>query len=191
VEPLAAVDALPSSAEADLVRRAAQGDSAAFAVLVGTRADRAFRTAQAILGNEPDARDATQEAFVAAWRQLPRLRDAEHFDAWLRRILVNACRTQIRARHRVREISLDELPDRSGAGPVAADRVSETDVLGRAFDRLDADKRAILVLHYLRHEPVANIANAMGIPSGTVKWRLHAARGALERALRAEGEERR
>ena len=81
----------PGATEADLVRRAAHGDNAAFEVLVTVRADRAFRLARSILGNESDARDATQDAFIAVWRELPRLRDAEHFDAWLRRILVNRC----------------------------------------------------------------------------------------------------
>ena len=173
------------------MRLAADGDTAAFELLVSARADRVFRTARAILGNESDARDAAQEAFVAAWRELPRLRDAANFDAWLQRILVNGCRNQIRARQRVREISIDQVADRSGSGPVTADQVSARDILSRAFDRLDPDKRALLVLHYLQHESVATIAATMHIPGGTVKWRLHAARGALERALRAQGEGRR
>jgi RNA polymerase sigma-70 factor (ECF subfamily) len=188
---VAVVEATPSSAEADLIRRAARGDTAAFEILVAARADRSFRIARSILGNDADARDATQDAFIAAWRELARLRDIAHFDAWLQRILMNACRNQLRARQRVREISLDDLSDHSGSGPAASEQVSATDVLGRAFERLDPDKRAILVLHYLRHESVAAIAAALGIPSGTVKWRLHAARGALERALRAQGEGRR
>ena len=179
------------STEADLVRRAARGDSAAFEVLVTIRADRAFRLARSILGNESDARDATQDAFIAVWRELPRLRDAEHFDAWLRRILVNACRAQIRVRGRVREVAMDGAPDRSDPGPGLSDQVSDTDMLGRAFDRLVPDKRAILVLHYQEHESVATIAGALGIPQGTVKWRLSEARAALERALLAEGEDRR
>jgi RNA polymerase sigma-70 factor, ECF subfamily len=190
VQPLAAAsDAPAGSAEADLVRSAARGDCAAFEVLVTARADRAFRIALAILGNESDARDATQDAFLAAWRELPRLRDAEHFDAWLRRILVNRCRTQVRARGRVREISIDATFDRSAAGPGTSDQVSATDLLGRAFDRLDAAKRSIIVLHYLEDESVAAIATGMGVPAGTVKWRLHEARAALARALRAEGED--
>ena len=192
MEPLVrALEPMPGYAEADLVRRAAQGDSVAFEALISTRADRAFRTARAIVGNEADARDATQDAFLSAWRELPRLRDVERFDAWLGRVLVNSCRARIRARGRVREISLDETHDRSGGGPGTADQVGATDVLSRAFDRLDPDKRALLVLHYLGHEPVAAIARSLGIPAGTVKWRLHNARGALERALRAEGEDRR
>lgn len=190
--PLAiAAEFQPGSTEADLVRRAARGDSAAFEVLVTNRADRAFRLARSILGNESDARDATQDAFIAVWRELPRLRDAEHFDAWLRRILVNACRAQIRVRGRVREVAMDGAPDRSDPSPGIPDQVSDTEVLGRAFDRLVPDKRAILVLHYHQHESVATIAGALGIPQGTVKWRLSEARAALGRALLAEGEDRR
>jgi RNA polymerase sigma-70 factor, ECF subfamily len=192
MEPLAAAAVVrPGSAEVDLVRRAARGDSSAFEVLATTRADRSFRLARAILGNESDARDATQDAFISAWRELPRLRDPETFDAWLRRILVNACRTQLRVRGRVHEIAMDGAPDRSDPAPGVSEQVSATDVLGRAFDRLVADKRAILVLHYLQHESVAAIAAAIGVPAGTVKWRLHEARAALQRALLAEGEERR
>ena len=108
MEPLAATVAGSAVAPStETVRRAARGDASAFEQLVAARADRVFRIARAILGNDADARDATQEAFVSAWRELPRLRDPVTFDAWLRRILVNACRTQLRGRRRVHEISLD------------------------------------------------------------------------------------
>jgi RNA polymerase sigma-70 factor (ECF subfamily) len=191
VEPLAGSSrALLVSTQTDLIRGAALGDAAAFEQLVTTRADRAFRIARAILGSDADARDATQDAFVLAWRELPRLRDPEQFDAWLRRILVNACRAQLRTRKGVREISLDVAADRHSAGPTMADRVGDTDLVGRAFDRLDADKRTILVLHYFDHEPVAVIASALRVPIGTAKWRLSEARAALRRALAAEGEAR-
>jgi RNA polymerase sigma factor (sigma-70 family) len=71
-----------------------------------------------------------------------------------------------------------------------SDQLGDTDVLTHAFDRLDVDKRTILVLHYLNHEPVAAIADALRIPVGTAKWRLSEARAALQRALAAEGEAR-
>jgi DNA-directed RNA polymerase specialized sigma24 family protein len=69
--------------------------------------DAVYRLSYAILGDEADARDAAQESFVAAWRQLGRLRDPERFDVWLQRIAVNAARQTIRARRRrrIREIS--------------------------------------------------------------------------------------
>jgi RNA polymerase sigma-70 factor, ECF subfamily len=191
MEPAAAsTAALPVSTQVALVRRAAAGDTTAFEQLVETRADRSFRVARAILGNDADANDATQDAFVAAWRELPRLRDPGSFDPWLRRIVVNAARARIRGRRRVHEISLDESYDRRQPGPALSDQVGDTELLSHAFDRLDPDKRSILVLHYLEHEPVAAIAAALGIAPGTVKWRLSEARAALGGALAAEGEAR-
>ena len=192
MEPMTASAAVvPVSTHGALVWRATHGDAAAFEQLVTTRADWAFRIARAILGNDADAGDAAQDAFVSAWRELPRLRDPDSFDAWLRRILVNACRARLRGRRRVREISLDASHDRHEPGPTLSDQVGDMDLLSHAFERLDPDKRSILVLHYLDHEPVATIATALGVPVGTAKWRLSEARAALARALAAEGEARR
>jgi RNA polymerase sigma-70 factor (ECF subfamily) len=175
----------------DVVVRASGGDAGAFEQLVRSRVDRLHRTAEAILGGEADARDATQEAFLAAWRQLPRLRDPGRFDAWLMQILVNACRMQLRARTRVREVAPldDATADRPGAAYTTRsldDDIAGTQRLARAFARLTVDQRSVLVLHHLHHLSVADIADAMGRPSGTVKWRLSQARSALQRALEAE-----
>lgn len=185
-----------------LVERAAAGDHDAFDRLVAPRLAGALRTAHAILRVEDDARDAVQDAFVTAWQELPRLREPGLFDAWLGRILVNRCRSVLRHRKvvRVREIPLDpldteahligadgvaRLPSGAGAdGGQAA--VAEADVVRRAFERIDPDARILLVLHHVEERPVADIAALAGIPEGTVKWRLHAARKALERALERE-----
>jgi RNA polymerase sigma-70 factor (ECF subfamily) len=187
MEPVMAGTATASrSTEANLVELAQQGDTAAFEALLRGRLDGLFRRAWAILGSEADARDATQEACLSAWRQLPRLRDAAAFDAWLARVLQNACRMQLRRRGRVREVAItpDLDPAMSdGSGPAAVD---EADAISRAFDRLDADARALLVLHHLQHQPLVDIAAALGIPVGTTKSRLHRARAALETALAGE-----
>lgn len=180
-----------------LVRRAAQGDVAAFDALVAGRLDRCYRIAWSILGNEADAADATQDAFVLAWRQMPRLRDPNAFDGWLNRIVANASRMGRRHRTRLREVSVapfspdsDEMP--SWPGDVADERpnegqaVVERDALARAFDRIRPEERSILVLHHVDERPVAEIAGTLGIPLGTAKWRLHSARKALERAMEAE-----
>ena len=185
----AIAEVLPVSSQADLVRAAARGDALAFERLLVTRADNAFRIAKAMLGDESGARDATQDAFVSAWRELPRLRDPERFDPWLRRILVNACRAQMRVRRRVREITLDVTVDPVSPGPGLSEQLGDTDTLARAFERLDGSKRALLVLHHLEHASIAEIAASLGIPTGTVKRRLHDARQALQRALVAEGED--
>jgi RNA polymerase sigma-70 factor, ECF subfamily len=175
-----------------LVARAQAGDRAAFEQLVERRLDRAFRTARAIMGNDADARDATQEAFLRAWRERRRLRDPGRFDAWLGRILVNSCREILRGRRRraVREIAASDLLDPVGSvparGPGPDERTASIDTLERAFERLRVDERAILVLHHLERRPLTEIAATLEIPVGTVKSRLHAARHSLERALEAE-----
>ncbi|MFL5726151.1 MAG: RNA polymerase sigma factor [Chloroflexota bacterium] len=169
-----------------LIERARAGDHDAFEALIAPRIDTLFRTARAIVGNEADARDATQDACVSAWKHLPRLRDLDKFDAWLGRVLVNSCRMQLRRQRRVREIAIPADFDSAGPRETGPESVDGIDAVVRAFDRLDADARALLVLHHLRHEPLAGIASNLGIPVGTVKWRLHAARRALERALEGE-----
>jgi RNA polymerase sigma-70 factor (ECF subfamily) len=177
---------IAAAGEPALIERARRGDAAAFEALLEPRLDGLLRTAWGIVGNEADARDATQEACVSAWRHLPELRDLDHFDAWLGRVLLNSCRMLLRKRRRVREIAIPRGFDLEG--PVAArpDVAADDGQLVRAFDRLDADARALLVLHHLQHEPIARIAATLGIPVGTVKWRLYAARRALERALEGE-----
>ncbi len=168
----------------DLVERAAGGDVDAFEALVAARLNRAFRTAAAILGSEADAHDVVQESFVAAWRHLPKLRDRARFDGWLNRTIVNRCRDVHRRRRRSREVALEgalELPgvDSSGAKDGMA-------ALTAAFERLSVAHRHLLVMHHLHRVPVADLAKELGIPEGTTKWRLHAARAALTRALEAE-----
>jgi RNA polymerase sigma-70 factor (ECF subfamily) len=179
--------------EARLLERAATGDVVAFDALIRTRLDRLFRMAVAITRSEADARDAVQEASVHAWRELPRLRDRSKFDAWLSQILVNACRSLLRRerRVRVREVDVEQLaadrPDDEGfATGSSLDDLSETDLIQRAFARLDPTVRSLLVLHYVEERPLAEIGRILGSPVGTIKWRLSNARRALDRALEVE-----
>jgi RNA polymerase sigma-70 factor (ECF subfamily) len=184
------------SSDDALVRRARTGDAAAFRVLVDTRIDRCYRLAWSILSNDADAADATQDALVSAWRQLPRLRDAAVFDGWLNRIVANAALMARRHRVRLREVSVrpanpsadssEPEPRRDLHARTQMDELVDNDAIGRAFDRLRPQDRMILVLHHVEERPVAEIARSLGIPVGTAKWRLHAARGALEKAMEAE-----
>ena len=190
--------ATPAAMSVDdaLVRRARSGDAAAFEVLVDSRIERCYRLAYSILSNEADAADATQDALVAAWRKLPRLRDAAAFDGWLNRIVANAALSARRHRVRLREVSV-QPPDPGSDGSQAElrqdvhartpmDDMVDNDAIGRAFDRLRPQDRILLVLHHVEERPVAEIARSLGIPVGTAKWRLHAARAALEKAMEAE-----
>lgn len=166
--------------ELSLLDLASRGDRAAYGEIVQSRLDRAYRMATAILGNEPDARDAVQEAFTAAWMNLPKLRDAERFDAWFGRILMNQCRDAIRRRRRSREVSIDGL---AVSGSETSDPDPQLSRLAAAFELLSVEQRELLVRHHLHHEAIADIAVRLGIPGGTVKSRLYGARQALERAL--------
>jgi len=151
--------------------------------------DAVYRLTAAILGNEADATDAAQETFVAAWRQIRGLRDADRLDAWLQRIAVNASRMTMRSRgrRRVREIPSSEVV--AAASRVAADATtSDAQLLDTALRKLPVEQRAILVLHHLEGQSVDEIAAAFGIPVGTAKSRLFTARRSLEAALRAEAD---
>ncbi len=185
-----------ASADDALVRRARTGDAAAFEALVDTRIDRCYRLAWSVLSNDADAADATQDALVSAWRQLPRLRDPAVFDSWLNRIVANAALMARRHRVRLREVSVQPAypgdpattpePPQDAHARTEADDVVDSDAISRAFDRLRPQDRMILALHHVEERPVAEIARSLGIPVGTAKWRLHAARAALEKAMEAE-----
>lgn len=146
-----------------------------------------YRLAAAIVGSA-DAGDVTQEAFVAAWQQLPRLRDPSSFRAWLRRICVNRARNWLRAaaRHGA-AASLEAGPshDPRDRHSDFAGAVEARAVLEPAFERLTPDQRAILALHYSMGYSIAEAADALGVPTGTAKSRLHAALGALRAAIGA------
>jgi len=177
---------------ARLIDRARNGDPDAFETIVRARMDAVYRLTSAILGDEADARDAAQETFVAAWRQLPRLRDPEKFEAWLQRVAVNASRMTLRARgrRRIREIpssAVQAMPDRAVDGGVSPDR-DDAAILGAALAMLPVDQRAILVLHHLEGRPLAELAAILDIPIGTAKSRLFAARRALAAELAHEQE---
>jgi len=147
-----------------------------------------YRLTLAIVGNEADAADAMQDAFVAAWRQIGDLRDEARLEAWLSRIAVNAARMVARGKRRrsVREIpGLDVIaPDVASPADDPGGGVAEdARLLGQALDCLSPDQRSLLALHHLDGRGIAEIAAILAIPEGTAKSRLFAARRALAAEL--------
>jgi RNA polymerase sigma-70 factor (ECF subfamily) len=168
-----------------LVERARAGDEEAFASLARGAGDRLLAIAYRILRDLGHAEDAVQQTLVLAWRELPQLRDAERFDAWLHRLLVNACyREARRGRHwaAIVHVLPADVPEPSD------DYVSivERDQLERGFRRLPTEQRAIFVFHHHLGLTLLEIADQLGIPLGTVKSRLHYATNTLRAALEAD-----
>ena len=154
-----------------LVERAMRGDHDAFGVLVNAVADRQLGAARLIVRDLELAHDATQDALVRAWRDLPGLREPDRFDAWLHRLTVNACLDMLRRRRRrATEVALDDLDLAGPADPAAG--FADRDALDHALARLDADGRAVVVLHYYLGMPISEVAAALRVPSGTAKSRL-------------------
>lgn len=167
--------------DTDLVKRAQRGDEAAFASLAVAAGHRLHAVAHRILRDVDLAEDATQQALLSIWRDLPQLRDPARFDAWSYRLLVRACYAEgRRRRHWTPNTRLLPSDEPTQADPSRA--VGDRDQLERAFRRLSIDHRAVVVLHYYLDAPLDRVAEMLGIPAGTARSRLHHAM----RALRAE-----
>jgi RNA polymerase sigma factor (sigma-70 family) len=168
-----------------LVERARRGDHDAFTELARGAATRLERVARLILRDPELARDAVQEALIRAWHDLPGLRDPDRFDAWLHRLIVNACFDLTRRRRRrVIEVALDPI-DGPSVGDVSG-ALADREVVDAAMRRLDEHGRAIVVLHYFLGMPLTDVASTLGIPIGTVKSRLHRALGEMRAGVETD-----
>jgi len=170
--------------QTELVRRARHGDREAFGVLAGGAVDRLYAVAGLILRDAELAEDATQDALVRAWRDLPTLRDVERFDAWLYRLLIRSCADIGRHRRRWRaELTVVSIEP---AEPDRASELADRDQLERGLRRLSEAQRTILILHFYVGLSPNEAADALDIPVGTAKSRLHYAIDALRAALAAD-----
>jgi RNA polymerase sigma-70 factor (ECF subfamily) len=161
----------------------------AFRSLARQHLDASYRLANAILGNPAEAEDAVHDAFITAWRKWEDLRDPAKFDAWFKRIVVNTCRDRLRRRTRTATSDISEqgslaTPDHSVA---VTDRV----LLEQALSHLKPDDQVLIVLRYDHDLKLGDIAELLGIPTGTVKRRLNTAHKRLRSVMeRPEGSSR-
>lgn len=160
-----------------LVRQAQDGHSQAFDVLIEHYVPAMFRLAAGIAGPD-DGRDAAQEAFVAAWRDLPGLRKPEAFEAWLRRIVIHRAHNAMRSRKRRPAVPI-ERPHGGTIDPPAAgdfrDAVHAREALDGAFEALTPEQTSVVVLHYGSGYTLSEVAEVTQTRTGTVKSRLNAA----------------
>jgi RNA polymerase sigma-70 factor (ECF subfamily) len=171
--------------DTDLVSRAQRGDEEAFASLAVAVGGRLHAVAHRILRDVSLAEDATQQALLTIWRDLPQLRDPARFEAWSYRLLVRACYTEARRRRSLGPI-VQLLPVDEPVVTDATGLVVDRDQLERGFRRLSIDHRAVVVLHHYLDMPLDEVAETLGVPAGTVRSRLfHAMRG-LRAAIDAD-----
>ena len=171
--------------DTELVKLAQHGDKGAFTTLAAARADRFLAVSNRILRDLSSAEDATQQALLSIWQDLPQLRDPRRFDAWAYRLLVRACYSQADQNRRWTP-NMRLLPTEEPMTADATSGVVDRDQLDRGFRRLSLDHRSVVVLHHYLDLPLDQVADALGIPVGTVASRLHYAMLALRSALDAD-----
>jgi RNA polymerase sigma factor (sigma-70 family) len=169
------VEARIDAVEAQCIARAKAGDELAFAWLLERYRSRAVRLAAHVLRRDADAEDVAQDAFIQAFREIRRLR-GERFQPWLYRIIVRLCLNRTRRASWKAESPLDEHVVSQAADAQMSDAVTERIVVEMLLDRLSPPMRAVLVLRELDCLDYSEIAAVLGIPVGTVRSRLNAAR---------------
>src|SRR5882762_6298305 len=168
------------SEESGWIERACAGDTAAFRRLVERYSDLAYGLALRMLGSAEEAEETAQDAFVRAWRALPRFRGDSRFSTWLYRIVARRALDRSAAL-KVRRAREGTFEDAALEVPAPADargsRVSRR--LDRLLESLPEMQRAAVVLYYYEDRSVEEVARTLGLPPGTVKTHLHRARALL------------
>jgi RNA polymerase sigma-70 factor (ECF subfamily) len=152
----------------------------AFVTALEAELSMAYRLAGYLMADSAEAQDAVQEASVRAWRAWKDLRERDKFHSWFSQILVNVCRTRLSRQSKRRTVDVDEM-ELEGGDPFRASLAR--DAVGRALSVLSNELRMVVVLRYWGELSLAEIADRLNIPIGTVKSRHHAALRALRRRI--------
>ena len=176
------------------------GNPGAFDLLVTRHQGRVYRLAYRLLGDREAALDAAQEAFVKAWKALPRFKGDARFSTWLTRITINQCRNELRKRGTVkhtRPVSLDDTVPGTDVARSESLASTQPDAPARyrgnelraAFEavlrEIDPDSREVLLLTEVESMSYEGIAEVLAVPVGTVRSRLHRARADVRRRMAA------
>jgi RNA polymerase sigma-70 factor (ECF subfamily) len=151
----------------------------AFADLVARFQDAMYACAYFVLGDPALAEDAAQDAFIAAWLNLPRLREPEAFGGWLRRIVLRESTRRLRASRR--SVPLETAYDVASDAPAPADEVERRETARSLLASLPEHERETAVLFYMGGHSQRDIAASLGVSVTAVKQRLHSARQRLKR----------
>ena len=185
--------------EQELVARARRGDETAFEALVTENEKRIYNLCRRLTGNQEDAAELTQEAFLNAWRGLGRFQGESSFSTWLYRLATNACIDFLRKEKRRQSLSMTvslddeeearqvELPDGRYAPEGALERAEARRAVAEGLERLTLEHRQVLVMREIHGLSYAEIGQVLGLEEGTVKSRIARARGALRKVLTERG----
>ena len=170
--------------DSELVLRARKGEELALSMLIERYQKSAYALALSVTGRHEDAEDAAQESFLVALDQLDECRDPERFAGWFMTIVRNRSRNLIR-RESLRQTS--DVPQGTRSRIPPPDKIAETselrETLQQAIAELPEIQQEVVLLHDLEGWKHREIAERLGIPSGTVRSHLHFARKALKQAL--------
>lgn len=156
----------------DLIHQAISGDRDAFIRLIREIENSLYNTAKSMLRKEEDVADAIQETILKAYKSLHTIREPHYFKTWIFRILINECNTLLSRRSL--STSYAEVPSKQES----SSPFDEVD-MREAVDRLDEQKRVVIVLHYFEDLSLRQVAEALDISESAVKMRLSRARQEL------------
>jgi len=173
--------------ELELIQQALQGNMDAWGEIVRRYKEAVFGVALGILGNPPDAEDAAQDAFIRAYENLRRYDLSRKFSTWIFTVTANICKNKLR---RERFFAPLKNPGRVLGGEDPAEEVARDErqtLMQQALTTLDERYREPLILYYYADMEYKDIAEALGVPEGTIKTRIHRAKQALKEWLEARG----
>lgn len=194
---------LPGADEQALIVRLQRGDDSAFAILVQNHGTQLLAVARRMLGNDEDAHDALQDAFLSAFRAIGEFAGKSRLSTWLHRVTVNAALMKLRSRRRKRECAIDDLLPRftddghhaeppcpfSDAAMRSLEAGENRVLLWRALDQLPPAYREVVVLRDIEGLSTEEAGHLLGITANATKIRLHRARQALRTLLGGDCEE--
>jgi RNA polymerase sigma-70 factor (ECF subfamily) len=170
--------------DGELLRAALEGDEQAFSTLLARHEDRIFALAFRMTGSRADALDATQDAFILAFRRAASFRGEAAFSTWLYRIAINACKDLLRKKARESaRVSPEEAPDEADQHMPVEDEVALRMDVAQALSELSDDNREAVVMHDIGGVPYEDIAAITDVAIGTVKSRISRGRRQLAKLL--------
>lgn len=153
-----------------IFRKAVKGDGDSFYKLIEPIKDNLYKMAFSYVGNEQDALDCVHESIVKAIRSLPLLKEPQHFNTWINRIVINSCKDYIRKNNKV---TLVDIQDYESIALTEDDKFIEAEELYLALNQLKKEEKDLIVMRYINDLSLKTLAEKFNLPLGTIKSRVN------------------